>query len=79
MRDFEQHLISDDQRGLIERLLLERLSLHGICRAVGVGMKWLLDFIVTCYRTAPDDLNVVLPAQPDEVIVQRLEVEVDEA
>ena len=79
VRAFEQHLISDDQCALIERLLLERLSLHGICRAVGVGMKWLLDFIVACYRAAPDDLNVVLPAQPDEVIVQRLEVEVDEA
>ena len=32
---FEQHLISEEHRTLIERLLLERLSLHGICRAVG--------------------------------------------
>jgi transposase-like protein len=39
---FEQYLISDDTRALIERLLLERLSLRGICRAVGVGLKWLL-------------------------------------
>jgi len=76
---FEQHLISEEQRALIGRLLLERLSLHGICRAVGVGMKWLLGFIVECYRAAPDDLNVRLPAQPQGVVVQCLEVEIDEA
>ena len=33
---FEQSLISDETRDLIERLLLERLSLRGICRAVGL-------------------------------------------
>src|SRR4029453_10913737 len=32
---YEQYLIADDKRGLIERLLLERISLCGICRAVG--------------------------------------------
>jgi hypothetical protein len=33
---FEQHLVSDGIRALIERLLLERITLRGICRAVGV-------------------------------------------
>jgi transposase-like protein len=32
---FEQYLISEEKRSLIERLLLERISLRGICRAVG--------------------------------------------
>jgi transposase-like protein len=32
---FEQYLIAEDRRGLIERLLVERISLRGICRAVG--------------------------------------------
>jgi len=36
---FEQYLISNETRKLIEHLLLERLSLRGICRAVGVGLK----------------------------------------
>jgi insertion element IS1 protein InsB len=36
---FEQSLIADDTRALIERLLVERISLRGICRAVGVGLK----------------------------------------
>ena len=32
----EQYLISAEKRGLIERLLVERISLRGICHAVGV-------------------------------------------
>ena len=35
---FAQYLLSDDTRALIERLLVERISLRGICRAVGVGL-----------------------------------------
>jgi hypothetical protein len=42
---FEQARVSDDTRALIERLLVERISLHGICRAVGVTLKWLLRFL----------------------------------
>ena len=34
----ENHLITEEQRTLIERLLLERISLRGICRAVDVGL-----------------------------------------
>jgi transposase-like protein len=37
----EQYLISEEKRGLIERLLTERISLRGICRAGGVTLKWL--------------------------------------
>jgi len=36
---FAQYLIAEDKRLLIERLLLERLALRGICRAVGVTLK----------------------------------------
>jgi hypothetical protein len=54
---FEQYLVSDETRDLIERLLLERLSLRGICRAVGVGLKWLLGFMVTCSEDLPDHLK----------------------
>jgi len=31
---------------VIERLLRKRLSLRGIRRAVGVGIKWLVAFLV---------------------------------
>jgi transposase-like protein len=39
----EDRLIADEQRTLIERLLRERISLRGICRAVGVSLTWLLE------------------------------------
>ena len=47
------NIIADDKRGLIERLLLERLSLRGICRAVEVTLKWLLGFLVQCFKALP--------------------------
>jgi len=55
---FAQYLISEDKRALIERLLVERISLRGICRAVGVKLKWLLGFLVQCFETLPDHLHV---------------------
>jgi hypothetical protein len=55
---FEQYLITEDKRGLIERLLVERISLRGICRAVGVKLKWLLGFLVQCVEALPDHLHV---------------------
>jgi hypothetical protein len=48
----------NESGALIERLLKERLSLGGICRALGVGMKWLMGFLVECYQAAPGHLNV---------------------
>jgi insertion element IS1 protein InsB len=75
---FEQYLISDETREFIERLLVERLSLRGICRAVGVGLKWLLGFIVTCFEALPDHLNVQPITAHADVMIQRLEVEADE-
>ena len=70
--------ITPEQRALIERLLGERISLRGICRAVGVGMKWLLGFAVDCYDAAPEDLNLRLPQHPENVLIRRLEAEADE-
>ena len=45
-------VITEEQRTLIERLLLERISLRGICRAVGVGLQWLLQFMVARFQAA---------------------------
>jgi insertion element IS1 protein InsB len=74
----EQYLISDETRAPIERLLRERISLRGICRVVGVGLKWLLGFIVTCFEALPDHLHVQPITCTQDVMIQRLEVEADE-
>ena len=74
----EQYLISEEKRGLIERLLVERISLRGICRAVGVTLKWLLGFLVQCFAALPDHLHVQPVSCTRDVLIQRLEVEADE-
>jgi len=61
----ETHSITDEQRALIERLLLERILLRGICRVVGVGLRWLLHFMVERFAAAPDHLYVQLTAGPE--------------
>jgi hypothetical protein len=40
----DNRVIGEEQRTLVERLLREKISLHGICRAVGVSIRWLMGF-----------------------------------
>jgi insertion element IS1 protein InsB len=74
----DNHVITEEQRTLIERLLLERISLRGICRAVGVGLRWLLQFMVERFQAAPEHLYVRPTAGTQVVTLHRLEAEVDE-
>ena len=75
----DSQLIGEDKRQLIRNLLLERLSLCGICRVAGVSLRWLLWFIFETYSELPDDLNIKLPeASEGSVYLFRLEAEADE-
>ena len=74
----DDHLIADERRTRVEHLLRERISLRGICRAVGVSLTWLLHFMVECFTACPEDLHVQLPARPTTVVMSRLEAEADE-
>ena len=74
----EPPLIPDATRALIERLLVERISLRGICRAVGVHLKWLLGFLVQRIEALPDHLHVQLVTSHGDMMIQRLAVEADE-
>src|SRR5499433_231668 len=40
----EDHRSADARRSMVEPLLRERISLRGICRAVGVSLTWLLPY-----------------------------------
>src|SRR5262245_50569411 len=63
----------------IKVLLLERLSLRGICRVTGVSLTWLLHFITELYCALPDDPNVTLSqARKSAIRLVRLEAEADE-
>jgi IS1 family transposase len=73
-----QH-IGEELKDLIKVLLLERLSLRGICRVTGVSLTWLLHFITDLYCALPDDLNVTLSqARKSAIRLVRLEAEADE-
>lgn len=52
-----QYFVSSEQVAIIGRLLLERISLRGICRAMQVSFSWLRLHIQSVYRTTPEDLN----------------------
>ena len=75
--DATKRVMTEEQRTLGERLLCEKISLHGICRTVGVSIRWLMQCIVTCFATLPDHLHVRPVAAPREVLIGRLEVEAD--
>jgi insertion element IS1 protein InsB len=74
----DNRAIAEDQRTLVERLLLEKISLHGICRAVGVSIRWLMDFMITRFNVFPDHLHVQPVTSPRDVLMGRLDVEADE-
>ena len=45
----------------VRKLLLERISLRGICRAVGVSRGWLMYFLMKLYEALPAELPISLP------------------
>ena len=70
--------LSAEQKELIEKLLLERLSLRGICRVMDVALTSLLRFMETLYAQSAQDLKVVLPNRSASVELLCLAVEADE-
>lgn len=56
--DPQDRRISDATKALIDKLLLERLSLAGIARAVGVSERWLQSYVNEKYRNVPREVRV---------------------
>jgi transposase-like protein len=42
----EKEVISQETKELAEKMLLERISLRGICRVLNISLTWLLQFMV---------------------------------
>ncbi len=51
-------IIDDATRQLIGRLLLERISLAGIARAVQVSEQWLQTYVNEKYASVPRQIDV---------------------
>jgi transposase-like protein len=50
--------ISGTTKALIDKLLLERISLAGIARVAGVSERWLQDYVNDKYTSVPRQVNV---------------------
>ena len=63
VQDGTSWFVSDRDKELVDKLLLERISLNGICRVVGVSPSWLQAYIKDLYAALPDDLGAeeILP------------------
>ena len=53
------HTVDEVLKEIARRTLLERISLRGICRLIGVSLKWMLNFAVQTWAEAPDDLGIL--------------------
>ena len=69
--------ISDVQLTLVQKLLLERISLRGICRVVEISLSWLLIYIDNLYDKQPFDLNYRY-ASKSGINLQLIDSELDE-
>jgi len=73
--DPAQKVIDEKTKDLIKRVLLERISLEGVCRAFEVSMPWLLEFITSLIKELPENLNAEVVAEDDEIEVVVLEAD----
>lgn len=54
----QKKVIDQQKRELIDRLLLERISLAGIARAAQVSDRWLQTYVNEKYATVPREIKV---------------------
>lgn len=59
----ENKVISKQEKALIDKLLLEKISLAGIARTMEVSAVWLQGYISDLYASCPEDLCATLPDQ----------------
>lgn len=64
-----QKIIDDRTKDLIGKVLLERISLEGICRTFDVSMPWLLEFIDILIKRLPEDLRAEVISEDDDIEV----------
>jgi len=69
--------VSDWDKSMINKLLLELISLAGICRVCNVSQQWLLTYIKELYAHLPQELNADLTLVDIELyLADRIEEEI---
>lgn len=73
----QEWFVNESDKILINKLLLERISLSGICRVCDVSQQWLLSYIKELYKSLPDDLNADLSIPDlDSYLSERMDEEI---
>lgn len=73
----QEWFVNESDKILINKLLLERISLSGICRVRDVSQQWLLSYIKELYKSLPDDLNADLSIPDlDSYLSERMDEEI---
>lgn len=65
MRIAGQQPISDEKKALIDRLLLEKIPLAGIARAVQVSESWLQSYVNQKYENVSRQVQVSAKKKDD--------------
>lgn len=58
VEDPQWRLISDETKGIVDRLLLEKISLAGIARALQISELWLQQYVNQKFKTMPQEVQV---------------------
>jgi len=66
--------INEEDKEVIGKLLLERITLRGICRVMNISIRWLLYYIKTVYENMPKEIKVK-PKQIGKLEVTCLEAD----
>jgi transposase-like protein len=54
----KQFVLNPEKKAIIDKLLLEKISLRGIARSVGVSTVWLQKYVKEKYQEQPEDLHI---------------------
>jgi insertion element IS1 protein InsB len=61
----QQKRITAQTKGLVDKLLLERVPLAGIVRVTGVSARWLQDYVNRKYAAQPQQVDLPTPKNGD--------------
>lgn len=75
-----QHTITEERKQDVSALLLERISLRGISRSMGVSMTWLMAYALIVWDETPEDLgaNFEWLDKLTDKQLQSIELQIDE-
>lgn len=62
--DHRRKPIAPETVALVDRLLSERISHRGICRAVGVSRSWFQRHLQSLIKTVPHSIDLAMVTSP---------------